>query len=122
MAAIEAADATYEYTYVQAPTNTVVQLIEALNNLGAEGWQLVTMDDVDRTLGLNMLTAILRRPIEPLPAPVDLAEGWYEDPSGRFDLRLWNGRAWTFSVARTADKSVHRDPPTQRVPTPELKQ
>jgi uncharacterized protein DUF2510 len=114
--------AQWEYTYISAPTNAPKALIEKLNDLGAEGWQLATMDDVDRTLGVNVLTAVIRRPIDPLPSPAEEAEGWYPDPSGRYDLRLWNGRAWTFHVARKADKSTHRDPPTAREPTPDLTQ
>lgn len=113
---------TWEYSYVSAPTNNLPALVEKLNDLAAEGWELVTMDDVDRTLGLNQLTAMLRRQIEPLTPPPSLDEGWYEDPSGRFDKRYWNGRAWTFHVGRQSDQAVLRDPPTRRWPTPELRQ
>jgi hypothetical protein len=110
-------NATYEYTYVAADAmNSAVDMVKALNDLGTEGWQLVTLEAADTML------AVVRRPIESLPPPDELAEGWYDDPSGRFDMRLWNGRAWTFSVARKADESVHRDPPTMRTPTPGLKQ
>jgi hypothetical protein len=121
---VEADDGTvqWEYSYLTTATGRTQQLVETINDLGVEGWQLVTMDDVDRTIGLNELTAILRRRIAPLPPPDDLADGWYPDPSGRFDLRDWNGRAWTFHVARTADKSTHRDPPTALTPTPDLHQ
>lgn len=113
---------TWEYSYISATSNSVSSLVEALNNLTPDGWELVTMDNVDKTLGLNAVTAMVRRRIEPLPAPATLEEGWYPDPSGRFDQRLWNGRAWTFHVARNVDKSTHRDPPTARQPTPDLRQ
>lgn len=112
----------WEYSYISTTTNSLPTLVESLNNLTAEGWELVTMDDVDRTLGINALMAVIRRRIEPLPLPPILDEGWYPDPSGRFDQRMWNGRAWTFFVARNADKSTHRDPPTALPPTPELRQ
>lgn len=116
------ADPMWEYSYIVTTTNAHRALVENLNNLTADGWELVTMDDVDRTLGVNALTAIIRRRIEPLPPPPVLEEGWYPDPAGRFDQRRWNGRAWTFFVARNVDKSTHRDPPTARQPTPDLTQ
>lgn len=35
--------------------------------------------------------------------------GWYPDPSGRFELRYWNGTAWTEHVARGGQQ--YTDPP-----------
>jgi len=112
----------WEYSYVQVNSTATRKLVALLNDLGVDGWQLVTMDDVDRTLGMNSLTAVVRRPIDPLAPPGSGDEGWYPDPAGRFDRRFWNGRAWTFSVARDADQTTHRDPPTTRPPTPGLTQ
>lgn len=34
---------------------------------------------------------------------------WYKDPSGRFELRYWNGSAWTEHVATNGVQSI--DPP-----------
>jgi hypothetical protein len=34
---------------------------------------------------------------------------WYPDPAGRFELRYWNGSAWTEHVSRNGQQSV--DPP-----------
>ena len=34
---------------------------------------------------------------------------WYADPSGRFDLRYWNGKEWTEHVARSGQQFT--DPP-----------
>ena len=113
---------TCEYSYVQIGANGVRKLVATLNDLASEGWSLVTVTDNDKTLGTNSLTAIVKRVINPLPSPPELHEGWYPDPSGRFDQRLWNGDAWTFSVARNTDQSVHRDPPTSRRPTKDLSQ
>lgn len=112
----------WEYSYVQAGANGAKKIVEVLNDLAAEGWQLVTITGNDKTIGVNALTAIIRRQVDPLPDPEDRSEGWHPDPAGRFDARHWNGRAWTFNVARRSDKSVHRDPPTLRVPTPNLDQ
>ena len=35
--------------------------------------------------------------------------GWYADPSGRFELRYWNGNKWTEHVSRAGQQST--DPP-----------
>ena len=114
-------DTGWEYLYLKASTvGGMEPLVARVNDLGVEGWELVTLDDVDRTIGANVLIAIMRRRLEPFDAPADTEEGWKNDPSGRFDKRHWNGRAWTFYVGRTADKSTHRDPPTRRAPTPDI--
>ena len=34
---------------------------------------------------------------------------WYKDPSGRFEMRYWNGTEWTEHVATAGKQSV--DPP-----------
>ncbi len=34
---------------------------------------------------------------------------WYKDPSGRFELRYWNGSAWTEHVSTGGAQSI--DPP-----------
>jgi hypothetical protein len=34
---------------------------------------------------------------------------WYKDPSGRFEMRYWNGSAWTEHVATAGKQSI--DPP-----------
>jgi hypothetical protein len=31
---------------------------------------------------------------------------WYKDPSGRFELRYWNGTAWTEHVATGGTQST----------------
>jgi len=35
--------------------------------------------------------------------------GWYADPSGRFELRYWDGSAWTEHVSRAGQQ--YTDPP-----------
>ena len=50
----------------------------------------------------------------PAPAPAPAAEpavpaGWYADPSGRFELRYWDGAAWTEHVSRAGQQFT--DPP-----------
>lgn len=51
---------------------------------------------------------------EPAPAAAPAAEpavpaGWYADPSGRFELRYWDGAAWTEHVSRAGQQFT--DPP-----------
>lgn len=36
--------------------------------------------------------------------------GWYADPAGRFDLRYWDGGAWTEHVSRAGQQ--YTDAPT----------
>ena len=35
--------------------------------------------------------------------------GWYADPSGRYELRYWDGSAWTEHVSRAGQQFT--DPP-----------
>ncbi|MEJ7724290.1 MAG: DUF2510 domain-containing protein, partial [Ilumatobacteraceae bacterium] len=35
--------------------------------------------------------------------------GWYADPSSRFELRYWDGSAWTEHVSRSGQQ--YTDPP-----------
>ncbi len=42
-------------------------------------------------------------------APSNAAANWYKDPSSRFELRYWNGSAWTEHVATAGAQSI--DPP-----------
>jgi hypothetical protein len=51
---------------------------------------------------------------EPVAEPAPAAEpavpaGWYADPSGRFELRYWDGTAWTEHVSRAGQQFT--DPP-----------
>jgi hypothetical protein len=43
---------------------------------------------------------------EPEPA---VPAGWYADPSGRYELRYWDGSAWTEHVSRAGQQFT--DPP-----------
>jgi len=43
------------------------------------------------------------------PSVPEVPANWYKDPSGRFELRYWNGTAWTEHVATGGRQSV--DPP-----------
>ena len=46
---------------------------------------------------------------EAAPAEAGVPAGWYADPSGRFELRYWDGQAWTEHVSRAGQQ--YTDPP-----------
>jgi hypothetical protein len=48
-------------------------------------------------------------PVAAAPATPAIPADWYADPSGRFELRYWNGSAWTEHVARAGQQ--YTDPP-----------
>lgn len=53
-------------------------------------------------------------PVAPAPEPEPVAtsttpSGWYPDPSGRFEMRYWDGMAWTEHVSRQGQQ--YTDPP-----------
>jgi hypothetical protein len=112
---------TWEHSYVQVHTSDLALLVRKLNDLAAEGWEVVSTHSADRTIGLNSVTAMIRRRIVPLVEPDDLDEGWCPDPSGRWQSRYWNGRAWTYHVAAD-DGKQDRDPPTMLTPAEGLTQ
>jgi hypothetical protein len=43
------------------------------------------------------------------PATPAVPANWYADPSGRFELRYWDGNAWTEHVSRAGQQ--YTDPP-----------
>ena len=43
------------------------------------------------------------------PATPAVPAAWYKDPSGRFELRYWNGTTWTEHVSRSGQQFT--DPP-----------
>jgi hypothetical protein len=47
---------------------------------------------------------------QPAAATPAVPAGWYADPAGRFDLRYWDGGAWTEHVSRAGQQ--YTDAPT----------
>ncbi|MDP4973363.1 MAG: DUF2510 domain-containing protein, partial [Ilumatobacteraceae bacterium] len=43
------------------------------------------------------------------PTTPAVPAAWYKDPSGRFELRYWNGTTWTEHVSRSGQQFT--DPP-----------
>jgi hypothetical protein len=52
--------------------------------------------------------SVIEPAIQATPVSVTPA-GWYPDPSGRFEMRYWDGTAWTEHVARGGQQ--YTDPP-----------
>jgi hypothetical protein len=104
----------WEYVSLQVNSMAVGGLTTTLNDAGARGWELVSVTNNDRMVGVNSIVALMRRRIVPLPPPEDLSADWKPDPSGRFKGRLWDGECWTFRVM--TDGKEDRDPPTRRTP------
>jgi len=98
-------------------------LAAELTRKSAEGWEVVSITSTTD----GRFCAFLRRPVTQRaattptsttsasdagyatasPAATTAAAGtpsvpaaWYKDPSGRYELRYWNGSAWTEHVAR----------------------
>jgi len=105
-------------------------LAAELTRKSAEGWEVVSIT----TTSDGRFCAFLRRPVTQrtaaasAPTPVVASEpgygaattttaaaqpavpaAWYKDPSGRFELRYWNGSTWTEHVARGGQQFT--DPP-----------
>jgi len=54
--------------------------------------------------------AVVAPAAEPAAASTSNAPaGWYADPSGRYDLRYWDGTTWTEHVSRAGQQ--YTDPP-----------
>ena len=48
-------------------------------------------------------------PVAAAPATPSVPAGWYADPAGRYELRYWDGSAWTEHVSRAGQQ--YTDPP-----------
>ena len=57
------------------------------------------------TTGISTATSTASSSVGDATAPA----AWYPDPSGRFELRYWNGSAWTEHVSRNGQQFT--DPP-----------
>lgn len=101
----------WEYTRVEVGTNVQERMIRELNRLGAEGWEVIGVAAADRTLGLNSVIVLAKRPIVAPSPPADITPGWQTDPCGRWEVRYWDGARWTAHVANRVEKRMEIDPP-----------
>ena len=54
-------------------------------------------------------TAAATAPVAAAPATPSVPAGWYADPANRYELRYWDGSAWTEHVSRAGQQ--YTDPP-----------
>ena len=113
-AAVEAAPAyTPEPAPEPAPSFSMADVVEP------SGWASVPepapMVEQAVPQAATHIPAVAPAPVE-VPAPVvapapviTTPAGWYPDPSGRFEMRYWDGTAWTEHVSRAGQQ--YTDPP-----------
>jgi len=110
----------FEYVAFNPFNSSPEALANELTKKSAEGWEVV---DIVTTFD-GRYCAFLRRPVsgttqqapqsvsssaaQPAPSS-DAPAAWYADPSGRFELRYWDGKEWTEHVARGGQQFT--DPP-----------
>jgi hypothetical protein len=93
-------------------------LAAELTRKSAEGWEVVSITSTTD----GRFCAFLRRPVAQRTTSEVTATAtitattnptvpaaWYKDPSGRYELRYWNGTAWTEHVSRSGQQFT--DPP-----------
>jgi len=118
----------FEYVAFNPYNSSPEALAAELTKKSAEGWEVVS---IAPTLD-GRYCAFLRRPTTAATnastpsatvqasnasstAPTAIAPSapvpanWYADPSGRYELRYWNGAEWTDHVARSGQQFT--DPP-----------
>jgi hypothetical protein len=116
----------YTYDVISESVRNPQALASELTRRSALGWELVQIinDDsvihafVRRTGGpaaAAQSTATANSSSAPFSATVattstattpNVPADWYKDPSGRFELRYWNGTAWTEHVATGGTQST----------------
>jgi hypothetical protein len=95
--------------YIPAATGAVAAATTATDE--AAGWATAPGEAVAATpVAEEPAAAAVVAPVEPAPvAEPTVPAGWYADPSGRFELRYWDGTAWTEHVSRAGQQFT--DPP-----------
>ena len=103
----------FEYIAVSSPGTDPQGLASEVTAKSLEGWELVGIFEVG-----GGFSAFLKRPLQksrehPTTASATnvpkVPAAWYADPSGRYELRYWDGTEWTEHVARGGQQFV--DPP-----------
>lgn len=110
----------FEYVAFNPFNSSPEALANELTKKSAEGWEVVGIV----TTFDGRYCAFLRRPVSssgtqsstptvssslPSQSTGAAPAAWYADPSGRFELRYWDGKEWTEHVARGGQQFT--DPP-----------
>jgi hypothetical protein len=78
---------------------------------GASGWGATTSGSDSSGWGSTSQAASTpaATPAASTPSTPSVPAGWYADPAGRYELRYWDGSAWTEHVSRAGQQ--YTDPP-----------
>jgi hypothetical protein len=116
----------YEYAAFNPYNSSPESLAAELTKKSADGWEVVSIV----TTFDGRYCAFLRKPTSQQTTPTTqsasqpsaaspsaspststskIPAAWYADPSGRYELRYWDGNEWTEHVARSGQQFV--DPP-----------
>ena len=91
----------WEYMTLEQKAGWVDDMTLQLNALGSIGWEVVAFVSAAPLTPIQILTAILKRPVVPWPALDAGNATWAADPTGRFPQRYWDGARWTQHVTTT---------------------
>lgn len=129
----------FEFITVTASAYDAAALATKLTAHSAQGWEIVSIVPTGGELTAFCRRAatgvapaaepvsMAAEPVATAPAPAAAAPaaqtpvsqtsanqtpaGWYADPSGRYELRYWDGSAWSEHVARNGQQ--YTDPPVK---------
>lgn len=115
----------FTYDVVTESIRNPTGLATELTKRSSEGWEVVNITSdghawlhafirrqgthaVATTSGSTQVTnsASVTNAAGTASAPANATANWYKDPSGRFELRYWNGSAWTEHVATAGKQSI----------------
>ncbi|HEY8058247.1 MAG TPA: DUF2510 domain-containing protein, partial [Acidimicrobiales bacterium] len=105
----------WEYADVAVDITSLKAVTDVLNDLGAQGWEVVSTTAF-ANISANKLIVLAKRRILSPPPPDNPAAAWHDDPTGRFDKRYWDGRFWSAHVGNAHPKVLEKDPPTMLPP------
>lgn len=95
----------WAYKELEANTANVGGLMQYVNEAAKDGWELVDMVFADKTIGMNSMFAVMRRPLDHPEDPEDLTPGWKADPQEVATQRFWDGQLWTIHTRGTPTRA-----------------
>jgi hypothetical protein len=104
----------FEFTTVVTPGNDPEGLSRELSTKSLEGWEVLEIMNTPDGHFCAFLKRALKNETKystnaPSTTVPRVPAAWYADPSGRYELRYWDGSEWTEHVARGGQQFV--DPP-----------
>jgi hypothetical protein len=92
----------FEYVAFNPYNASPEAMASELTKKSSDGWEVATQQ-TQSVAEATTTTVASAQTSATVPA------AWYADPSGRFELRYWNGKEWTEHVARSGQQFT--DPP-----------